>query len=130
MCVPEFQMESPSFVITSFRKGEFLAQLDLQDAFFQIPSFLSHQDFLCFALGDQLFRFWHCHSDSLLQPKVFTKVLAPLLADSGHSYHRVLGQPSAEGSLSHNPVCQCPKDHSVPSDFEQLINFSKSALQS
>ncbi|CAJ0930814.1 unnamed protein product [Ranitomeya imitator] len=75
-----FRMESLHSVIASMEKGEFLASIDIQDAYLHNPIFPSHQRFLRFAVQEQHFQFVALPFDLTTAPRVFTKVMAATMA--------------------------------------------------
>ncbi|CAJ0924353.1 unnamed protein product [Ranitomeya imitator] len=75
-----FRMESLRSVIASMEKGEFLASIDIQDTYLQIPIFPSHQRFLRFAVQEQHFQFIALPFGLTTTPRVFTKVMAAAVA--------------------------------------------------
>lgn len=52
LCVKHFRMESVQTVAAVLQSGEFLASIDLKDAYLHVPIFL-HQKFLRFFIEDQ-----------------------------------------------------------------------------
>lgn len=96
-----------------------------------IPVYPSHQQYLSFAEGDQHFEFvallFMRPSSSWVLAKVPTSCF---FVDPGNSCHRLLKLPSAAGLLSHNFVCQHPKDNLVLSNLlvNQLSKICLSAL--
>ncbi|CAJ0958925.1 unnamed protein product [Ranitomeya imitator] len=55
--VRHFRMDSLHSVVASLEKGEFLASIDIKDAYLHIPIFPPHQQFLRFAVQEELFQF-------------------------------------------------------------------------
>ncbi|CAJ0935182.1 unnamed protein product [Ranitomeya imitator] len=78
--VRRFRMESLRSVIASMEKGEFLASIDIQDAYLHFPIFPSHQRFLRFAVQEQHFQFVALPFGLATTPRVFTKVMAAAVA--------------------------------------------------
>lgn len=78
--VRKFKMESLRSVVASLERGEFLASIDIRDAYLHIPIARSHQRFLRFAVGSEHFQFVALPFGLATAPRVFTKVLAPLMA--------------------------------------------------
>lgn len=69
--IRSFRMESIRSVVSTLQGGEFLASIDIKDAYLHVPIFPAHQRFLRFA----------ALSFSLATaPRVFTKILALPLA--------------------------------------------------
>ena len=62
------------------RQGDWLAKIDLKDAYFLIPVYSGHQKFLQFTWKASLYQF-HCLLFGLsCAPQVFTKVMKPIVA--------------------------------------------------
>lgn len=78
--VQSFRMESIRSVVASLQGGELLASIDIKDAYLHVPIFLDHQKLLRFAVNQRHFQFVALPFGLATAPRVFTKVLAPLLA--------------------------------------------------
>ena len=50
-----FRMETPNSVLLAFRKDDFLASIDLKDAYFQIPVHPSFRKLLRFVSNDTVY---------------------------------------------------------------------------
>ncbi|XP_066971788.1 uncharacterized protein [Macrobrachium rosenbergii] len=68
-----FMMESPNSVVASFQKGDWMMSIDMQDAYFHVPS-----KFLRFVFEGRIFQFKALCFGLSTAPQVFTRVLAPL----------------------------------------------------
>ncbi|CAJ0954485.1 unnamed protein product [Ranitomeya imitator] len=75
-----FRMDSLWSVISSMDRGEFLASIDIKDAYLHIPIFLPHQMFLRFAIQEDHFQFTALPFGLATAPRVFTKVMAAVMA--------------------------------------------------
>ncbi|CAJ0931053.1 unnamed protein product [Ranitomeya imitator] len=71
--VRHFRMESLRSVISSMERGEFLASIDIKDAYLHIPIFPPHQRFLRFAIREDHFQFTALPFGLATAPRVFTK---------------------------------------------------------
>ncbi|CAJ0961645.1 unnamed protein product [Ranitomeya imitator] len=78
--VRHFRMESLRSVISSLEKGEFLASVDIQDAYLHIPIFPLHQKFLRFAVNNLHFQFTALPFGLASAPRVFTKVMSTVVS--------------------------------------------------
>ncbi|CAJ0962153.1 unnamed protein product [Ranitomeya imitator] len=78
--VRHFRMESLRSVISSMERGEFLASIDIKDAYLHIPIFPPHQRFLRFAIREDHFQFTALPFGLATAPRVFTKVMAAVMA--------------------------------------------------
>ena len=61
-------------------KGFWLASVDLKDAYFHVPIFPGHHQFLRFSWQGQAYQFQALPFGLTTAPFVFTKVLAPVIA--------------------------------------------------
>ena len=71
-----FRMETPSSVLLTVRKNDFLASIDLRDAYFQIPVHLSSSKLLRFVSNDTVYQFKALCFGLPTAPQVFTRVFA------------------------------------------------------
>lgn len=77
---PKFKMEDYRTAQRLVSPGCYFTKLDLKDAYFLIPIDTSHRKFLKFAWNSQLYNF-NCLPFGLnTGPRVFTKLLKPILA--------------------------------------------------
>lgn len=76
----QFRMETVSSIRSMLRKGDWLASIDLRDAFLHVPIHRRHRRYLAFrALGRQ-YRFAAMSFGTSVAPRVFTMLLRPVLA--------------------------------------------------
>ena len=71
-----FRMETPNSVLLSVRKNDFLASIDLKDAYFQIPVHPSSRKLLRFVSNDTVYQFKSLCFGLSTAPQVFTRVFA------------------------------------------------------
>ena len=71
-----FRMETPSSVLLAVRKNDFLASIDLKDAYFQIPVYPSSRKLLRFVSNDTVYQFRALCFGLSTAPQVFTRVFA------------------------------------------------------
>jgi hypothetical protein len=76
---PTFKMHSPSSIIRMIHKGNWLASIDLKDAYFHVPVHQRHYKFLRFAFQGTIYQFKVLPFGLSTAPRVFTKVLAPVV---------------------------------------------------
>ena len=75
-----FKMEGIHTLQGLLRRGDWMAKIDLQDAYFMVPITGEHRKFLCFCLEGKIFHF-NCLPFGLSSaPWVFTKTLKPAMA--------------------------------------------------
>ena len=69
-----FRMETPNSVLLTVRKNDFLASIDLKDAYFQIPVHPSSRKLLRFVSNDTVYQFKALCFRLSTAPQVFTRV--------------------------------------------------------
>jgi hypothetical protein len=74
-----FKMETAQSVLQYLRQGDWLASLDLTDAYLHVPILPSHRKFLRFGFQGRVFQFKVLPFGLTSAPRVFTSVLAPLV---------------------------------------------------
>ncbi|MEL7079455.1 MAG: reverse transcriptase domain-containing protein, partial [Cyanobacteria bacterium J06582_2] len=72
----KFKMESPTSVLNSIEKGDWMASIDLKDAYFQVPVHPDSKKFLRFVFGGKVFQFRALCFGLSTAPQVFTRVFA------------------------------------------------------
>ncbi|XP_061491494.1 uncharacterized protein LOC133388926 [Rhineura floridana] len=75
-----FKMESLHSITDSLQEGDFLASIDLKEAYLRVPICIDHRKFLRFAFGSQHFQYRAMPFGLSSAPRVFTKVLLTLVA--------------------------------------------------
>jgi ribonuclease HI len=75
----KFKMCTPQTIVQTLCKGDWLASLDLKDAYFHVPIRESHRKFLRFSFQERTFQFSVLPFGLSTAPRVFTKMLAPLV---------------------------------------------------
>lgn len=78
--IPKVLMQSARSVIASLRQGEHLASVDTQNAYLHVPIYSPHQCFLHLAVADYHYQFVPLPLSLSSVPRLFTKILAPLLS--------------------------------------------------
>ena len=74
----KFKMETPASVLESVRPGDFMASIDLKDAYFQIPIHPSSRKYLRFVWEGKTYQFKALCFGLSSAPQVFTRVMAPV----------------------------------------------------
>ena len=75
-----FQMETIQSVLLSVRQGDWMASIDLKDAYLQVPVHPASRHFLRFVLRNQVYQFKALCFGLSTAPQVFTRVMAPVSA--------------------------------------------------
>ena len=72
----QFRMETPSSVLLAVRKNDFLASIDLKDAYFQVPVHPASRKLLRFVSNGKVYQFKALCFGLSTAPQVFTRVFA------------------------------------------------------
>ena len=78
--VSPFQMETIQSVLLSVRQGDWMASIDLKEAYLQVPVHPASRHFLRFVFRDQVYQFKVLCFGLSTAPQVFTRVMAPVSA--------------------------------------------------
>ncbi|CAJ0956538.1 unnamed protein product [Ranitomeya imitator] len=119
-------MESLRSVIASLEKGEFLASVDIQDAYLHIPIFPLHQRFLRFAVNNLHFQFTALPFGLASAPRVFTKVMSTVVSIL-HS-RGIVVLPYLDDLLIKGPTFQSCKEN-VDITLDTLSRLGCSLIQ-
>ena len=74
-----FNMDSIDSAVTLMRGNCYFAFLDPKDAYYSVSMRAEYRKYFCFFFHDQLYEFT-VYPRALETPKIFTKILKPLLA--------------------------------------------------
>lgn len=97
--VQKFLMESIRMVVASLHQGDFLASIDIKDAYLHIPIWVQHQRFLCFSVREEHYQFVTLPFGLSSAPWFFTKVLAPVLTSEEDCGTGLPGRPPLMGRV-------------------------------
>ena len=75
-----FKMENIQMVLNAVSPGDYMASLDLKDAYFSVPIFQPHRKYLRFRWQFKLYEFTCLPFGYSLAPRVFTKIFKPIIA--------------------------------------------------
>ena len=75
-----FQMETIQSVLLSVHQGDWMASIDLKEAYLQVPIHPSSRHLLRFVFRDQVYQFKALCFGLSTAPQVFTRVMAPVSA--------------------------------------------------
>ena len=78
--VSHFQMETIQSVLLSVRQGDWMASIDLKEAYLQVPVHPASRHFLRFMLRGTVYQFKALCFGLSTAPQVFTRVMAPVSA--------------------------------------------------
>ena len=85
-----FKIENINTALDSIAPGDYLVSIDLKDAYFSIPIFKPHRKFLRFKWSDQTYEFTCLPFGYSLAPRVFSKVLKPVISQLRENGYRVV----------------------------------------
>ena len=74
-----FKMETIENIVDIIEPGDFMASIDLSDAFFSVPVHESCKKYLCFEFNYQRYTFNVLPFGMCSSPRIFTKVLRPAI---------------------------------------------------
>ena len=77
---PSFTMETPRSILRALQQGQWLTSLDLKDAYFHIGIHPADRRYLCFCHNGTAWQFTVLPFGLSTSPRVFTKILKPVLA--------------------------------------------------
>ena len=78
--VSHFQMETMQSVLLSVRQGDWMASIDLKEAYLQVPVHPDSRPFLRFVSRGHTFQFKALYFGLSTAPQVFSRVMAPISA--------------------------------------------------
>ena len=78
--VSHFQMETIQSVLLSVRQGDWMASIDLKEAYLQVPVHPASRHLLRFVFRDNVYQFTALCFGLSTAPQVFTRVMAPVSA--------------------------------------------------
>ena len=78
--VSHFQMETIQSVLLSVCQGDWMASIDLREAYLQVPVHPESRPFLRFVANGQVYQFTALFFGLSTAPQVFTRVMAPVSA--------------------------------------------------
>ena len=76
--VSHFHMETQQLVLQSLHPGDWMASLDLRDAYLQVPVHPESRCYLRFCVGEEVFQFRALCFGLSTAPQAFTRVMAPV----------------------------------------------------
>ena len=106
--VSHFQMETIQSVLLSVRQGDWMASIDLKEAYLQVPVHPASRHLLRFVFRDNVYQFKALCFGLSTAPQVFTRVMAPvsaILHSMGIRMRRYLDDWLVSHPLA-NPSCR------------------------
>lgn len=77
---PSFKMETLASVVHGLRRNDWMASIDLKDAYFHVPIHPDSRKFLRFCIQGRCYQYRVLPFGLSTSPRVFTKFLAPIMA--------------------------------------------------
>lgn len=124
-------MENINTALHTIAPGDYLVSLDLKDAYFSIPIFKPHRKFLRFKWSDQTNEFTCLPFGYSLAPRVFTKVLKPVISylrTNGYKVVIFLDDILLIGSSVKECLSQLSSLRDLLESLGFVINVNKSQL--
>lgn len=126
-----FKMEDSRLAMRLIQPGYFMASLDLQDAYFMLPIACESRKFLRFLFDNVYYEFTCLPFGLNLAPRVFTKLLKPVLAnlrEKGFLSVAYLDDLLLFGSSYSNCLYNVKETAKLLTDLGFIINTRKSNL--
>ena len=76
--VQHFKMETLRSIIQALEKGDWVASLDLKDAYLHVPVFPPHRKFLRFCINNRHYQFRSMPFGLAIAPRIFTKIVTTI----------------------------------------------------
>lgn len=129
---PHFKQEDYRTVLKLLQKDDYLAKIDLKDAYYSVPVRRNSRKFLRFTFNDRLFEFTCLPFGLSVSPYVFTKILKPFIHKAREQGITCVIYLDDILIIARNPE-ECKKNISVLVNMLQClgfrINFKKCSLE-
>ena len=132
LVVESFKMETLQNVILACVEGEWMASLDLKDAYFHVSVHHAHRRFLRFCLEGVHYQYRVLPFGLSTSPRVFTKVLAPVIESlrvQGVHIHPYLDDILLRAPSRQQLLCDLKRAIDVLESVGYVINYGKSELE-
>ena len=86
-----FKMDNIFTAVSLLSEGDFMASVDLRDAYYTVPIHTESRKYLRFVWQGQLWQFKTLPNGLSSAPRLFTKLLKPVFACLRQSKHKVVG---------------------------------------
>ena len=128
--VSHFRMETIQSVLLSVRQGDWMASIDLKEAYLQVPAHPDSRRFLRFVAQGNVYQFSALCFGLSTAPQVFSRVMAPVSAilhsDVGWGAH--LGSLTASGLWDLNQASLSINARELLAIMEGLLHFQSSLV--
>lgn len=131
VCKARFKMETIEFARQLIHRDDFMASIDLKDAYFSIPIHYDDRKYLRFLWQNRLYEFVCLPFGYSLAPRTFTKILKPvyaLLRAQGIRTTYYIDDTLIVASSAHQCSEHTRQVSSLLSDLGFQINYGKSHL--
>ena len=122
-------MKNINTTLHTIAPGDYLVSIDLKDAYFSIPMFKPHRKFLRFKWSNQTYEFTCLPFGYSLAPRVFTKVLKPVISYLRANGYRIV-RFLDDILLIVSSVEECLSQLSSVTDLLQSLGFVINANKS
>ncbi|KAL1919968.1 uncharacterized protein VTP21DRAFT_1114 [Calcarisporiella thermophila] len=127
----QFKMETLQSILPLIRRHDWMTSIDLKDAFFHIPVHARSRTYLQFIWEGKKYQFRVLPFGLTSSPRIFTKVLRPLLAECRKTGIRVTA--NLDDLLVASPTIEKSREHTqklinILERHGFLVNWEKSAL--
>ena len=129
--VSHFQMETIQSVLLSVRQGDWMASIDLKEAYLQVPVHPASRHPLRFVFRDRVYQFKALCFGLSTAPQVFTRVMAPvsaILHSMGIRMRRYLDNRLVQSSSRESLVQDLQKVLHLCHELGIVVNPQKSNL--
>ena len=129
LLVPTFKMETVFTIVSAVRQGEWVAKLDLKDAYHHVQMHPSTKKFLRFVIGQTTYQFKVLPFGLSSAPREFTKTLAPIvhyLRTQGFFLHAYLDDWLIRANSPQQVVEAVQMTVNMLENLGWTINWSKS----
>ena len=126
-----FQMETIQSVLLSVRQGDWMASIDLREAYLQVPVHAESCPFLRFVSKSHVFQFKALCFGLSTAPQVFSRVMAPvsaILHAMGIRMRRYLDDWLVQSSSRESLLRDLQTVHGLCHELGVVINLEKSHL--
>ena len=128
---PTFKMETVQSIRAALQPGEWCAQLDIRDAYLHVPVRERFRKYLRFSVGDTAYQFKALPFGLNVAPRIFTKILKPVLAklrSLGIKVHGYLDDWLIRGNSPQQVAQHVQVVTSLLTDLGWMISWEKSNL--
>ena len=127
-----FKMETIHFALQLIRPQCFMASIDLKDAYFTVPIAKNHRKYLRFLWQNKLFEFTCLLFGLACAPRVFTKIMKPLIASlrlMGHESCDYIDDALLIGATKEECITNVKARVALTQELGFIVNTGKSVME-